>query len=276
MIWRSYHVFPSGNVDALLTTAIAPFLLKESAAHALKRAFFVRYDERSHHIRLRLQYRSGFGSDPDVRARLVSTVRQVQPTATVKRIAYSRVRHYYGETRATLYAELANVVTSSIALEHLVRSQPKLLNHAPTRAVWAVCLAHALVSGVHEQPNVPHVLACLRFAEAAMRDIVGVAPSADLQELSPRILDSVLALSRAAEGTNVATPASTRLLSRLLALSPGGSERLAHALHLLVNQLGVPLPDEATAWRLLKCAVEASATHAMPVAPGVQQIGEPQ
>ncbi|GAB1640139.1 lantibiotic dehydratase C-terminal domain-containing protein [Krasilnikovia sp. MM14-A1259] len=54
-VWRSLHVHRLGGQDAFLTDALAPALARLRAQGRVRRAFFLRYWEGGHHLRVRVR-----------------------------------------------------------------------------------------------------------------------------------------------------------------------------------------------------------------------------
>jgi thiopeptide-type bacteriocin biosynthesis protein len=244
-VWQSYHLFPAlGTCDEMLLHCIPPFLSTEHRDHSLRRAFFLRYDEGGHHLRLRLQYRpSGAG----VMDRLQLALDASRVEARVEASAYSRDDHYYGDTLETVYAELLNVRSSALAMEQLVSKSDRFTTRQGAWALWGVASAVQVLQAASEEWR-SGIRACSEFVESAIQTFEArVAAQTALRDstIEPERFRAVLCArpQLSLQGANFA-----RLLRRTVRCKASGWRVGTHAMHLYMNKLGVPLPVEGQAW----------------------------
>jgi len=245
--WASFHLFLPGPLDPYLTDHLLPFLERETAAGSIERFFFIRYGVGTPHLRLRLLPGPGTGVESLLSA-VEGTVRaHVTPTGaySVEMHPYSRSELYFGETAASVYAELLNEATSRLCLEilaapggdHRVRrwlslaavldrlveasagDEAELRSRLAESRAFARWAASEAGFPLHEEPRPPHPAldAALRSALVRLRPSLGAHPT----------------LRRIA-----------RLLRRVRRNVPGGPRVAVHALHLLCNKLGFSLHEE--------------------------------
>lgn len=262
--WSSYHLFLSRDVDAFLIGHLLPFLETEATAERLRRFFFIRYGEgRSLHLRLRFRPRRAAAAT-GLGERLECCVRAAAPQDPGLRLEehpYRRSEHYFGESFASVQAELLNEATSWLALRLLRALGPedrgrRWLTLASTldlvarraargegellEAFTESCGFARLAARRLEQPLVgPPERAGKRWAAAVAAARPRVATALAGEPTLPRIA-ALLRRARREPGP----PDGRR--------PEGGRFVATHALHLLANKLGFSLGEEHEAFATLK------------------------
>ncbi|HEX2094849.1 MAG TPA: thiopeptide-type bacteriocin biosynthesis protein [Longimicrobiaceae bacterium] len=249
--WASFHLSLPGPLEPFLAGHLLPFLERERAAETLRRFFFIRYGVGQPHLRLRLLPRAGIAAET-LRARLEETVRayvehQPCPGAgySVEAHPYSRSELYFGETAATVYAELLNEATSRLCLELLL---------APGADHWArrwLSLAATLQVLLESSSGSEEELRCKLAESRAFARRAASGAGFDLPN-GPRpphpSLDTALLTALSQLEPALAPHPTVRRISRLLRRArryvPEGAQVAIHALHLLCNKLGFSLHEE--------------------------------
>lgn len=241
MAWLSFHLFLPDRFDDFLVSALPPFLASESARGGFRRFFFIRYSEGGTHLRLRFLAQSGAGLEE----RLAGCVAAAFGGAfRLEEVPYDRARHYFGETRASVYAELLNEATSRLALRLLAgfADQPRI------RRWLVLAVTLGLLADDLEESRA--------FARRATESLLGpeAAPALAAGE---RVADRQAAALAAVRVRLVPVLGADRDVRRLGALLrrvrrlPGGGSVGIHALHLLCNKMGFSLIEEHAAFAAL-------------------------
>jgi thiopeptide-type bacteriocin biosynthesis protein len=269
--WLSFHLFLDDDLEGFLTSALPGFLSAEAGKKSFRRFFFLRYSEGGLHLRLR--FRVGRGPGDGLQGRLERCVTdhlaKGHAPATCFRLEaapYDRTQHYFGETPASVYAELLNAATSRLALRLLgsLAGQPRIRRWLLLAASLDV-LMEALVAGTKgvrfEESRA--------FAWQTAQDLFGPQALVALAEgcrTAPRWADPLMAVR---DRVSLALDTGDDLRS-LLALMrrtgrlPDGQGAFVnvHALHLLCNKLGFSLFEEHAAFAAL-----SHLAHLPPTAP---------
>ena len=229
-MWASYHIFVEWPGEDLLLTLLR-LLERGVAQRELKRYFFIRYSEGGYHFRLRLQNPSEAIQNGVWAACAGARVDTGEP--------YSRQHHYFGESPLSVYAELLNAQTSTLALACLANNQLK------RTALTSLISAQILEFYRRLGGNVDELIAAGRsFAETQLRK------GNPQIELPLAALKAPKLLAKA--DTELFHPAIGRCAKLLVRLSrlTGGIDVAAHALHLFHNKLGLGFYDEWITMRL--------------------------
>ena len=252
MTWLSFHLFLQNGFDDFLTSALPPFLAAELERGSFCRFFFIRYSEGGDHLRLRFLAPQGQGLEE----RLVRCIAAIAGARfRLEPVPYDRTQHYFGETRASVYAELLNETTSRLALRLLgaYAGQPRLQR-------WLMLVAtHDLVIDkltAGEADPRAWLAESLGFARRAAEEIGGpkAGPALDEGERPASRWAAPLEVIRA---RLLPLVDSDRDIRRLVALLlrvrwlPSGSSVGIHGLHLLHNKLGFSLVEEHAAYAAL-------------------------
>ncbi len=244
--WTSVHLHATREtLDRYLAAGFRDAWAQVASSPLVRRQFHLRYAEGGLHVRWRVQ--GVAGTPPAVVQRLVCrAVRRTRaglPLA-IRLVAYDRRRHYFGDTRASVYAELLNVATSAYALPLLGARRSR----RRTTALAAAALT-AVARASHAAPRdaarfVDAVDAVLRPAAARPHDAGAVAPAV------------ATAVGALAARLPPVPPALARLLVR--AAREAARDAVApHAGHLLLNKLGARPHDEAVACALARAILLA-------------------
>lgn len=252
MAWLSFHLFLQDGFDDFLISALPPFLAAESERGSFCRFFFIRYSEGGDHLRLRFLAPQGRGLEERL-ARCVAAVAGVG--FRLEPVPYDRTQHYFGETRASVYAELLNETTSRLALRLLAAyaGQARLRRWLVLAAALDLVIEN-LTAG--EADRRAWLAESRGFARRAAEEIRGPEAGPALDE-DERTADRWSAPLEAVRARLLPLLGSDRDVLRLTALLrrvrrlPGGSSVGVHGLHLLHNKLGFSLIDEHAAYAAL-------------------------
>jgi thiopeptide-type bacteriocin biosynthesis protein len=249
--WLSFHLFQEDGGETFLTSALPGFLATEATRRSFQRFFFVRYSEGGHHLRLR--FRTDHRSE-GLAERLEDCVREHSAAPFRLQITpYDRTAHYFGETPASVYAELLNESTSRLALRLLGSpvGQPRLRRWLVLTATLDLLL-EALASSGHEKRA--RIAASLAFAERTAESLFGPEAAVPLEESRqgayrwPALLGPV----RARLDVNVDKDGDLPRLGALMRRADRRHDFVnVHALHLLCNKLGFSLFEEHAAYAAL-------------------------
>jgi thiopeptide-type bacteriocin biosynthesis protein len=252
MSWLSFHLFLQDSFDDFLISTLPPFLAAESERGSFCRFFFIRYSEGGDHLRLRFLTPRGQGLE-DRLARCVSAFAGAD--FRLEPVPYDRNHHYFGETRASVYAELLNETTSRLALRLLAAcaGQPRL------RRWLVLTVTHDLVIDnltAGKADRRAWLVDSLGFARRAAKEIGGPETGPALDE-GEHMADRWSAPLEAIRTRLLPLFGSDRDIRRLTALLrrvsrlPGGSSVGVHSLHLLYNKLGFSFIEEHAAYAAL-------------------------
>lgn len=253
--WASFHVFVPDDWDGLLCECVGPFAREAQTGGLVQRWFFIRYGEPDLHVRIRFRT-----PDPllgDLGHAFIKTVDAFAHArwgsaqcARVESHPYDREALYFGETMLSVYAELLNGATSTIAL-HILGGR------SSGRASMFVATAAVLLSLVQAMAQDSDLTTGLLreshdFAVAAVRerglDTPAVRPSPpNLLKAVRRVADR---LQQPGPGRHMLHDAE-HLLCRARRRGAAGALVATHALHLLCNKVGLTLIDEALLLRAL-------------------------
>lgn len=266
--WASFHLFVPGPFEPFLAGAYRPLVEEAKRDGIVRRAFFLRYSEEGHHLRLRFLAARGTSAEALrslVRNRIGAWASAEYGPGARWRLfeqPYDREALYFGETMESVYAELLNEETSALALR--VLGWPGA-GERPRR--WAAAaglldlLLHEAAGGDDEKLR--DLAASRAFARHAARTVgEEISAEASLGAPLPSLAAAVTRIGAAlARDPGVARTA--RLLARARRQTPRGGEVAAHALHLLCNKLGFhPLEEHALFAALERLAGASSPTPA--------------
>lgn len=252
MPWFSFHLFLQDGFDDFLISVLPPFLAAESERGSFCRFFFIRYSEGGDHLRLRFLAPQGQGLEE----RLVRCVTAVTGARfRLEPVPYNRTQHYFGETRASVYAELLNETTSRLALRLLAAcaGQPRLRRWLVLAATHGLVI-EKLTAG--EADRRAWLVESRDFARRATEEIRGPEAGLALDE-GERTADRWLAPLEAVRARLLPLLGSDRDIRRLTSLLrrarrlPCGSSVGIHGLHLLHNKLGFSFIEEHAAYAAL-------------------------
>jgi thiopeptide-type bacteriocin biosynthesis protein len=236
--WGSLHAVPHGNAHEFFATTFAPAYGAMQQRPECQRQFFIRYSEGGLHFRWRVLPAPGYAPTDVVRlARQLLRRHRRVPGFDLRSARYSRAHHYFGDTWATVYAELLNERSSVLAVQlfgamgrgHRAR-RVAIVGAALAEAVSAIDDAAAtrlLASGLHVSARTQSAL----HASGPRR--VSPATVGTLRTLRERLRPAV------------------RPVAELVArLERGGrhSHVAPHALHLIANKSGLGPDAEAMAF----------------------------
>jgi thiopeptide-type bacteriocin biosynthesis protein len=258
--WISLHLHGLGDPDAFLVHALGPWVRGETMEGRVRRFFFIRYSEGGDHLRLRF-----VPGPPGDGGALEASLRNLADASgggdaapRVERHAYDRAELYFGETRASVYAELLNEATSWLALSML-----QALGPAAGGARWvaaAAALATILRRATDGEAELRQaVAASRRFAhDSALAVGFAVEPTtARAAELGGAVAAAAPLVARAL-ADDTAARRTVVLLRRARRRGPDERFAAVHGLHLLCNKLGLSLRQEHDAL----VAVQASLAFA--------------
>ncbi len=269
MDWLSFHLFLEDGGEDFLTAALPGFLAAETARKSFRRFFFLRYSEGGRHLRLR--FRTGHGRRDGLEERLELCVREHlrrTTAATPKEMPfrlettpYDRTHHYFGETRASVYAELLNEATSRVALRLLgsPAGQPRLRRWLVLAAVLDRLLESLAPSRAEKSARIAESLA---FAERTAEILCGPEAAEPLAESrrSAARWPALVASVRARLNSGLDADGDLRRLAALMRRADRRSGFVnVHALHLLCNKLGFSLFEEHAAFAALAHLADGSA-----------------
>ncbi len=252
MSWLSLHLFLQDGFDEFLISALPLFLAAESERGSFCRFFFIRYSEGGDHLRLRFLAPQGQGLEERL-ARCVATV--AGAGFRLEPVPYDRTRHYFGETRASVYAELINERTSRLALRLLAAcaGQTRLRRWLVLAATHDLVI-EKLTTG--DADRRAWLVESRGFARRAAEEIRGPEARPALEE-GERTAGRWSAPLEAVRARLLPLLGSDRDIRRLAALLrrarrlPGGSSVGIHGLHLLHNKLGFSFIEEHAAYAAL-------------------------
>jgi thiopeptide-type bacteriocin biosynthesis protein len=241
MAWLSFHLFLQEGLDDFLVSVLPPFLAMESERGSFRRFFFIRYSEGGHHLRLRFLVRH--------RAELEERLAGCVATASgagfrLETVPYDRTQHYFGETLASVYAELLNEATSRLALRLLA----VYVDQPPLRRWLVLAATLDLLAGDLEESR--------SFARRAAESLLGpeAIPALEESEQAARRWSAPLGAVRTRLRPALGADRDIRLLAALLRRArrvPDGPFVGVHGLHLLCNKLGFSLIEEYAAFAAL-------------------------
>jgi thiopeptide-type bacteriocin biosynthesis protein len=252
MSWLSFHLFLEDGFDDFLVSALPPFLAAESKRGSFCRFFFIRYSEGGDHLRLRFLAPQGQGLEERLgrcAAAAAGAGFRLEP------VPYNRTQHYFGETRASVYAELLNETTSRLALRLLAAcaGQPRLRRWLVLAATHDIVIENLTAGKAHRQA---WLVESRGFARRAAEEIGGPEARPALDE-GERMADRWSAPIEAVRARLLPQLGSDRDIRRLTALLrrarglPSGSSVGIHGLHLLHNKLGFSFIEEHAAYAAL-------------------------
>lgn len=241
--WLGFHLFAPEPFEPLLVGCLAPLMEAERREGRVRRFFFLRYGEGGMHLRLRVlpdRRMAGGGVDELLRARIGAWL----PAGTWRLEAhrYDREALYFGETLDSVYSELLNGATSSLAF--------RLLAAGGARAGRWLALAALLKALLRESTDSDSSCrAALSVSLDFARDAAAVLGRPVADGLAPSSAAASAALRRALErmaglGGDPAVRRTARLLLRCRRSAPRGAFVATHGLHLLCNKLGFTLHEE--------------------------------
>ena len=249
--WASFHVFLPGRVEPFLRGPLLRGVKEERARGRLRRFFFLRYGEGGPHLRLRFLPTPGtppeaLGGSVEAWARAHAEAEAGSlDTVRVERHPYDRAALYFGETRASVYAELLNEATSWLALGLLCAPGGDRRSH---RWLAGAGVVHVLLTRTAR--DAADLRAWLHesrgFARRAGRELGCEAPVRpdQVREAVLGPLGAALPKVAAALADHPAAARIPRLMRRARDDAASGSFVGVHALHLLLNKLGLSLADE--------------------------------
>jgi thiopeptide-type bacteriocin biosynthesis protein len=258
--WLGFHLQLRAPHEPFLADHLAPWLEREVEARRVRRFFFIRYGRDGGHLRVRLLPTPGT-QEAALRAALESTVcgyleknsGAAAADPWLEEQPYSRSVHYFGENRASVYAELLNEATSWLCLR-IVRGP------GGDRWVcrWLVLIAtlHQLVRGTSlDDGDFAYLVEEGRaFARQGWESLgLSIVDEALLDD-QPLLLGAAraaLARGAAAAGDPLVRH-TVRLLRRTRRYAPHGGHVATHALHLLCNKLGFSFYEEYNLFTALR------------------------
>lgn len=252
--WQGCHIYMERPFEPFLRRCLFPWAATETAAGRVRRFFFLRYDEGGPHIRLRtMAGRSATGDVYRALREQCDSGLGVWPACRFEDVRYAREAMYFGTTIATVYSDLLNVETSSLAMR-VLRADPDHTQKWLTAAAMFFTIQRSstnaqracsrslldssqfarLILMSHNDCHDDRRLPPNRRLDAALRHVILGAPS-----------------WWAADATVAHTAALIRRVRRYVA---GGSRVATHALHLLINKLGLSTVEEykltTAVWRV--------------------------
>lgn len=268
--WISYHLFLPDHLDSFLADCLPAWVRCELRMGHIKRFFFIRYSEGGPHLRLRVVG----GSPTAIQTSLEACVRayfSAAGAAYVYRLEehrYHRTELYFGETYASVYAELLNEATSKLALR-LLRTPG--MEHRVHRWLVAVATFHVLLHrAARDRADLAAVLAeSQAFAQRGVRKSGAVATDVRsevrgaVQAALPQVIHRVAAVLEA-------DPSAARIVQLLRRMRQRThAEQLAatHGLHLLCNKLGFSFQYEYELFELLGRIPASEPAEIQPLAP---------
>lgn len=259
--WSSFHLHLPGSHARFLAEHLAPWL--DGTAASYRRFFYLRHADGGLHLRLRFLpegervaggLRDGLAACAD--AYLAALGRSAGPSGPggpgggyrLEEHLYDRSELYFGDTPASVYAELLNEASSWLALQ-LLRS-PGAQRRAHRWLLLAGSLDALLRRSARSDDDRLRALEESRaFAERLVAQTGG-------SEVDPGVRAG-RAVRRAVPRVAVALAddAVARRLARLLRWTrsrcPHGRFVATHALHLFANKLGFSVTEECLAFAAL-------------------------
>jgi hypothetical protein len=232
--WQSWHLHHD-DPARLLDEVVLPCVDSWRQRNLVKGWFFLFYDEGGPQIRLRIRTTTCAKAvmSAELRARMGSE----SPAAVLNESAYDRAEHYFGEEWISVRAESLNIATTQLALE----LRPICKGSLPAAMVLAsACLRMIL----RDAPEIAPVY------EDFLYQLVGPAGAGPSKVLTDRIQTT----SRNLQSCGILNPTLKRLRS-YARKSDRDTFMCAHAVHLLMNKMGLNLFEEAQASCLWKAAV---------------------
>jgi len=252
MGWLSFHLFLPDGLEDFLISALPPFLAAESERGSFCRFFFIRYSEGGDHLRLRFLAPQGVGLEERL-ARCAAGV--AGAGFRLEAVPYDRAQHYFGETRASVYAELLNETTSRLALRLLAAfaGQTRLRRWLVLAATHDLVIEN-LTTDVADQRA--WLVESRGFARRAAEEIrgPGAGPALEEGERTAGRWSTQLKAVRARLLPLLSSDRDVRRLTTLLRRVrrlPGGGSVGIHGLHLLHNKLGFSFVEEHAAYAAL-------------------------
>ena len=233
-MWHSYHVslvdLHGVELATILGRTLAPALVRLVADGDAHRFFHLFYREEQLELRIRIQ------AQPSARQAHLGALAPLAAAlgaSAVRLVPYFRETHYFGETWDSVYAELMNGHTSTLALSFQARTWPDRSTLALATALTISTLWSEALRGDARGGLSQSVAFARRHATSAD------APTPSLAALRT--------MARALQGPLEAR-ADVRSLSALLrrANRRGGRGPFVgvHALHLFCNKLGFSFDEE--------------------------------
>jgi thiopeptide-type bacteriocin biosynthesis protein len=248
--WLSYHLLLRAPHEPFLAGHLAPWLEREVQERRVKRFFFIRYGPDGGHLRFRVLPYSGI-EPARLRAGLEAAVCDHlarNPDAgtepCLEEHPYSRTLHYFGENRASVYAELLNQATSQLCLRIVIG--PGGDRQAGRWLMLLSVLNQLLRGAARGDGDFADMVEEGRSFARRGSEAMGVFVQDGLLPGHP-VLDATAgaALARGAAAANdPLVRRIVRLLCRVRDYVPEGGTVATHALHLLCNKLGFSLREE--------------------------------
>jgi hypothetical protein len=240
--WVSLHLhMDARDVNRFLATGFAIACRGVAETGLVRRQFHLRYALNGAHIRWRLQVARG-ASPNQVRRLARRWIRSKRGGVRVELRdgRYDRRAHYFGDTMASVYAELLNVETSSLAMSlpsaRWSRRRRVVIAAAMLARVARAC-SRTLASAVTLLEEAHHLVASHRGGAAGPVSV----PEGDTVAL--------------VHGIEARVPAPSRRLVQLLHRCRAREDLesvAAHAVHLLANKLGLRPSDELAGFALAR------------------------
>lgn len=262
--WHSFYarVADSSDAERVLLDAVPDVLSWLHADRHVRRFYYIQYWEDGQQVRLRFQLPDDADSDV-VQERLAEDAAAVaEDDVTVTREEYDRNDLYFGETMASVYAELLNEQSSYLALEILAgtrvtappadpETQSDGLEARRKRFVVLIAAWMSILRDVFPDADArqQQIDASQQFAEGVLAQHDADVPDGP----SDRFVNSVQSASQAVDAAlreRVSRQQWADLLRR--AAREGHGHVGTHAMHLLVNKTGFSLPEEHVATQVLR------------------------
>lgn len=262
--WHSFYARVADTADAerVLLDVIPDVLSWLHADRHVRRFYYIQYWENGHQVRLRFQLPAN--ADPNaLRNRLTEDAASVtEEDVTVTRESYDRDDLYFGETMASVYAELLNEQSSYLALEVMAGTRVTAPSADPAaegvgpaaRQKRFVVLVAAWMSVLRDvcpdaSAREKQIDVSQQFAERVLESHDADVPDAP----SERFVESVRGAADAVDGA-LRERASRQQWVDLLrrAVREGHVHVATHAMHLLVNKTGFSLSEEHVATQVLR------------------------
>ncbi|MBC13570.1 hypothetical protein B1759_02410 [Rubrivirga sp. SAORIC476] len=233
-MWHSYHVslvaLHGGDLATILARTLAPALVRLAADGDAHRFFHLFYREERLELRLRIQ------AQPSARQAHLDALAPLAAAfgaAGVRLVPYSRETHYFGETWDSVYAEVMNGHTSTLALSFQARTWPDRSTLALATALTISTLWSEALRGDAREGLSRSVAFARRHAASAD------APTPSLAALRT--------MADALKGP-LESRQDVRALAALIrrSIHRGGQGLFVgvHALHLFCNKLGFSFEEE--------------------------------
>jgi thiopeptide-type bacteriocin biosynthesis protein len=236
--WGSLHAVPHGNAHEFFATTFAPAYGAMQRRPECQRQFFIRYSEGGLHFRWRVLPAPGYAPTDVVRlARQLLRRHRSVPGFDLRSARYSRTHHYFGETWATVYAELLNERSSVLAVQ-LFGAMGR--GHRARRvAIVGAALAEAVGASDHATAT-RLLMSGLHVSARALAAVDATAPG----RVSPATIGTLRTLRERLR------PAVQPLAELVTRLERGGRHPhvAPHALHLIANKSGLGPAGEAMAF----------------------------